>query len=274
MKDWNDLRYVIALDREGTMANAARSLKTNATTVSRHIRQLSEASRSTLFSLGKGGRWNITPTGVRYLEVAKSCFDSISSLQEPESATGEQRVVVSTVDYVSETFLIPRIVALQTGNRGISLSIETDEKSVSLAYGEADIAIRLGRPKDGRLMVSKLGAIPHSIFAPKNADFDDWIGLPEKYDGTPEMQLGHKVFGKPPTLRLGSFNAILDAAEKVALPCIGPDKVMERNTTLSRIDRFGRAEREVWCAIHETRRQDFGLERVKSWAKTCFEKVA
>ncbi len=271
LRDWNDLRYILALRKEGTMANAARRLKTNATTVSRHIKQVSEDTRSTLFSLQKGGRWKITPVGRKFLEVAERCEAAINTLDDTELPSAHQSIVISTVDYVSEAFLIPKIDEMQTSNLGISLSIETDEKSVSLAYGEADMAIRLGRPKDGRLIVSKLGNISHGIYAPDTAEYDDWIGLPEKYDETPEMQLGHKVFGKPPKLRLGSFNAILDAAQRICLPCVGPDRVMQGKDGVLRLDRFGTANREVWSAIHETRRQDYSLEKVRGWARSCFE---
>ena len=42
MNNWDDLRFLVALSKTGTMTAAAKSLGTNTATVSRRIERLSE----------------------------------------------------------------------------------------------------------------------------------------------------------------------------------------------------------------------------------------
>lgn len=54
MDNWDDLRFVVALARYGSMANAARHLRTNTATVSRRIKRLNESANAALFLKGMG----------------------------------------------------------------------------------------------------------------------------------------------------------------------------------------------------------------------------
>ena len=57
--EWNDVRLFLALFRSPTVGNAARSLRVDASTVSRRLALLERALSITLFDRGRDG---ITPT--------------------------------------------------------------------------------------------------------------------------------------------------------------------------------------------------------------------
>ena len=49
MLDWNDIRYFLAVARQGSTLSAARALRVSQTTVARRITALEEALGVTLF---------------------------------------------------------------------------------------------------------------------------------------------------------------------------------------------------------------------------------
>ncbi len=57
---WDDIRYLLAVERERSMAAAARRLQVDQTTVSRRLHALEAALGAQLFERSDGG-WTPTP---------------------------------------------------------------------------------------------------------------------------------------------------------------------------------------------------------------------
>ncbi|HNC98514.1 MAG TPA: LysR family transcriptional regulator, partial [Myxococcota bacterium] len=53
--DWDDLRYVLAIQRAGTLQGAARSLGVNRTTVGRRLEEVEERLGMRLFNRSSDG---------------------------------------------------------------------------------------------------------------------------------------------------------------------------------------------------------------------------
>ena len=70
MMSWEDLRYVLAVARHGTLSEGAKSLRVNATTVSRRIKALEEATGAPLFEKLKHGA-KLTAAGEEMVAVAR-----------------------------------------------------------------------------------------------------------------------------------------------------------------------------------------------------------
>lgn len=111
MTNWDDLRYLLAVARAGSMSGAARTLNVNHATVIRRIRSLEEQLGSSLFDR-IGHAYAITPAG----QVA---FDAAERM-EAQSAGVERQVIGQATDLtgiirvtapepMSETFLIPLV---------------------------------------------------------------------------------------------------------------------------------------------------------------------
>ena len=67
--NWDDLRFLVTLGREGTLAAAARRLAVDQTTVARRLRALEEGLGTALFERDEG-LWRPTAVGARVLERA------------------------------------------------------------------------------------------------------------------------------------------------------------------------------------------------------------
>ena len=70
MYDWADLRYFLAVHREGTLAGAGRELRGDPTTVGRRVGALEDQLGAPLFMRGSRG-WVTTPAGLRIVPAAE-----------------------------------------------------------------------------------------------------------------------------------------------------------------------------------------------------------
>ena len=70
MLDWNDLRYFLAVAREGSTLAAGRELRVSQTTVARRIAALEAALGFPLFEKRQAG-YALTPAGEELLERAE-----------------------------------------------------------------------------------------------------------------------------------------------------------------------------------------------------------
>lgn len=270
MVDWNDMRFLLALNDHKSMQRAAEALKTDATTVSRRVRRLGEDVGQTLVSRTSNGTWKASPLGERFIEVARTINTSLESLTQLEAQDVQGPISLSTFEFLARDVFIPNLSDLLSASPGIRLAFQTKDKAVSLAYGEVDMIINFSRPTEGRLVASRIGRIDMSIFRPKAHVSNSWIGFTKAYDDAPEMQLAYEHFRKPPEIRLDSFEAIRIASISTGFACVGPSCFA---STLQQVDGAMTIKRDVWCAIHETRRHDKVLQTTREWARACFAKA-
>ncbi len=271
MQHWDDLRFLLALDEHGSLIKAAKHLKTNPTTVSRHIKRLSEAYKRTLVKRQPNGEWSLTEDGAVFALIAKRCSDEIRAL-DGQDQTASKAITITTTEFIGEHILAPQVGNTISAQDDLTLTLDMQDVNVSLAYGDADLAIRLGRPTSGKLISSKLADLEMNIFSNGGKMTQRWVGLPAQFDWVPEMQLGLDFFGCPPVFRVGSYASIREIASRHDLACIGPKFMMEGWHELRQLDHLSpSASREVWSVFHESRKHDESLRKARRWAKECFE---
>lgn len=164
--DWRDLRIALALDRHRTLGEAGRSLRLDATTVSRRVTALEEALGVQLFVRAADG-WRPTDAGRRVVEHAARMAQEVRALTHEVDAAAErvQGVVrVTTLDYVATWFFAPRIAALRGRHPDLVLDLRCTEQVLDLAAGQADIAVRLVRPTEGGLRARRLTDVPLGLY--------------------------------------------------------------------------------------------------------------
>jgi DNA-binding transcriptional LysR family regulator len=163
--DWEDVRYFLALARAGSLSGAARTLRVNHATVARRIGALEASLRRVLFDRRADG-YGLTAHGQAALDTALAMERSALGLTESGENNGFQGVVrVTTVRSLADLFLVDRLGGLRKQHPGIALEIVTDVRLMSLARREADIALRLGRPKDSGLVGRKLAEVHYAFYA-------------------------------------------------------------------------------------------------------------
>lgn len=193
--NWDDVRIFLAVARSGQILGAARRLDLNHATVSRRIAALEEALRTKLFRRLTTGS-ELTPAGERFLEVAERMeADMVTARAEiagEDDVSGTVRI--GAPDGFGVTFLAPRLGALTASHRELSIQLVPVPRSFSLSRREADIAITVERPTEGRLVASKLVDYSLGLFASRA--YAKEHGLPR----TPEELSLHRLVGYVPDL--------------------------------------------------------------------------
>lgn len=163
--DWEDVRFFVALARHGSLSATARAVTVNHATVARRLAALEQALGTKLFKRRPSG-YELTAAGRRALEAAdamESAATALSRLESEKALTGLVRI--SATPSLAETFLIPRLVALQQQHPMLDLEVSAERRPVSLQRHQSDVALRLGRPERGELMVRRIANLAYRFYA-------------------------------------------------------------------------------------------------------------
>jgi DNA-binding transcriptional LysR family regulator len=166
MLDWNDLRYVLAIGRDGGLARAAETLAVNHSTVFRRLNAIEAQLGVKLFERLPGG-YQPTDAGSRVLVAAERIEAEALSLDRELTGgdarlSGELRVTSSeTLAYSALTLEIARF---RSHHPGIRVELVVDNRQVDLSRREADVALRATRPRPGDLFGRKLALISWAVY--------------------------------------------------------------------------------------------------------------
>ena len=144
MLDWNDLRYFLAVAREGSTLGAARRLRLSQTTVARRIAALEGALGFPLFDKKQAG-YALTPLGRDLLGRAEQVEKSAESFAEAAAAQSRDlsgSVKITTEEIYAITLLAPLLAELHQKHPEIRIELDTSQAVRDLGAGEADISLR------------------------------------------------------------------------------------------------------------------------------------
>ncbi|EXL10504.1 LysR family transcriptional regulator [Aquamicrobium defluvii] len=194
--NWDDVRIFLAVARSGQILGAARRLELNHATVSRRIGALEEALRAKLFRRLTTGS-ELTPAGERFLEIAERMEADVIAARsavadEDEDISGSVRI--GAPDGFGVAFLARHLGELTRQHRDLTIQLVPVPRSFSLSRREADIAITVERPQEGRLVAGKLIDYTLGLFASR--DYAERYGLPKNAAELPQ----HALIGYVPDL--------------------------------------------------------------------------
>jgi DNA-binding transcriptional LysR family regulator len=144
MMDWNDLRYFLAVARDGSTLAAARALRVSQTTVARRIAALEEALGVRLFEKRQAG-YMLTPEGQSLLGQATKVESALNSFTDAASAHSRDvsgTVKITTEEVYAITILAPLLRELHEAFPEIVIELDTSQSVRDLGAGEADISLR------------------------------------------------------------------------------------------------------------------------------------
>jgi DNA-binding transcriptional LysR family regulator len=144
MFDWNDLRYFLAVAREGSTLAAARKLRTSQTTVARRIAGLEAALGMPLFDKRQAG-YSLTPGGFDLITRAEDVETSAIGFADAAAAQSRDisgTVKVTTEEVYSITLLAGILRELHERHPEIVIELDTSQQVRDLGAGEADISFR------------------------------------------------------------------------------------------------------------------------------------
>ncbi len=144
MLDWNDLRYFLAVAREGSTLAAGRAMRTSQTTVARRIAALERALGFPLFEKRQAG-YTLTPAGEELVERATKVEASARAFTEAAAAHGRDlrgTVRVTSEDIYMNGLVSPLLRDLRELHPEIMIELDAGQEMRDLGEGEADIALR------------------------------------------------------------------------------------------------------------------------------------
>lgn len=167
--NWDDVRIFLAVARAGQILGAARRLELNHATVSRRIAALEESLKTKLFRRLTTGS-ELTQAGERFLAVAERMEADMIAARADLAGEGDAVsgvVRIGAPDGFGTAFLAQRLGRLTARHRDLSIQLVPVPRSFSLSRREADIAITVERPTEGRLVASKLVDYSLGLYASK-----------------------------------------------------------------------------------------------------------
>ncbi|TZG38123.1 LysR family transcriptional regulator [Agrobacterium sp. B1(2019)] len=176
--NWDDVRLFLSVARSGQFLSAARKLGVNHSTLSRRISALEAAIGTQLFLRSTNG-CELTEEGQRLLAGAErmetEMLNAQANLGRVDTAVAGT-VRIGAPDGLGVSFLAPRLGRLTARYPDLKIQLVPVPRSFSLSQREADIAITIERPEQGRLMFSKLTDYSLGLYA--SADYLADYGTP------------------------------------------------------------------------------------------------
>lgn len=271
-----DLGLVLALVRGGTLAEAARQLGVDSSTVFRAIGRLEKQLGLALFVRGRRGMAanDLAMALARRAEAIEGELDQARELLRTgdRALTGTLRV--TTTDTILQGLLLPALAEFRRAWPQLELELVTTNQLASLSRREADIAIRATRKPPEHLVGARLGTIRSALWAserylagaPRGGELAalDWVS-PEADDmlaGHPSIQWRRERHpAAQPTVRCNSILAVAQAIEGGLGIGVAPLFLLEgRPGVVNLSGRVPELDTDLWMLSHADVRH---LRRVK-----------
>jgi DNA-binding transcriptional LysR family regulator len=279
MLDWDDLKTFLAIARHGTLSAAANALDVSQSTMSRRLDHLHGRAGIALLER--------TPTGFRLTGMGATILEQVEQMEtaalalERTIAGGVQRldglVRVTAVDAFSSHILTPGIAALHAAHPHIVVELITDNRSLSLARREADIAVRLGRFEAHETIVRKIGAMAFAVYAASSYlerySQPDWssgakghsvVRVQDDLLDTPDGRwFVERAHAADSVLLANSREVQLRAvAAGVGMACL-PRYLADGHEALVRLPAVDEPNREIWMGVHRDTRNAPRIQAVQ-----------
>ncbi|WP_027487334.1 LysR family transcriptional regulator [Allorhizobium undicola] len=180
--NWDDVRIFLAVARTGQILAASRRLGLNHATLSRRLTALEDALKTRLFIRRTHG-CEITAEGETFLVSAERMETEMLEAQARLGRTDARvagTVRIGAPDGFGVFFLAARLGGLLERHPELKVQLVPVPRSFSLSQREADIAVTLQRPDQGRLVSSHLTDYTLALYASR--DYLDSYGAPQQVE--------------------------------------------------------------------------------------------
>lgn len=165
MFNWNDLKYLLAVAREGSTLAAGRALKVDQSTVQRRIAELETGLKLRLVERSPSG-YRLTPSGEAVLAPAQAVAEAVEAFQRAAADAAHEAILRLTcpepiADRLSRSGFLDRFRA---ANPGLGIEFVLADRYIDLARSEADVALRSG-DTDGVLVGRKVADSVWAVYA-------------------------------------------------------------------------------------------------------------
>jgi DNA-binding transcriptional LysR family regulator len=281
--DWDDLRFLLAVHREGSLIGAGRRLRVDATTVGRRLAALERDLKARLVARSAHGLV-LTSMGQQVLVAAEQA--ELAALAIQQVATGSEsdepggRVRVTLLQDVADALVLPLLPELKRRWPLIRVDLWSTTRKLDLAKGEADIAVRVGRPSEGDLLARRLCTLVERPFVARS-----WLeerGLLREQitdlEGRDVLLLlveerwTDGLGAARPALRASAMSTLIGAARMGMGIVMAPEQLASHYPELVPLPSLPISrERDLWLVMAES---SVGVPRIRAVADLLIERLA
>ena len=287
LTDWEAAHVFLEVARNRSFRAAAEKLRQSVNVLRRKVDEL-EARMGFPLLMRRANGVALTEEGAKVFEAAlameKASFDLIKA-QDDAGADGEGEVTVAVTEGLGSIWLTSKLPDFQRANPNVMLNLSCAMQAADVTRLEADIAVRLDRPKSSELKISKLGRLhqlfyahrsyleahrmPASISELSNHRVilqydaqDKWV-VPERHffpNGTPKLSVRVNVSS-------ANVSAILNGAGIGVLPTY----VGAMHSDLVALDMAPSYPIDIWITYHADARKSPRVRKAIEWLTQAFD---
>jgi DNA-binding transcriptional LysR family regulator len=283
--DWDDLRILVAIAREGTMRSAAAACDLSAPTLSRRLSELEGRLGEPLIDRVPSG-CTVTAFGQRVLAWAEQMEELAHRIERAGDVSGhggpQGTVRINAVEWPSY-ILLKLLGSFQDRLPGLAIEVLTSQRPFNLARREADVALWSECPDEGDLYVRRIGKIRFGLYGSRdyylrhktaisNKEWDklSFVGYDDRQDDHPATRWQKTLPGAPaPSLRssygMGVFDGVLGGSGLGVLAQLAGDTTSDLVCVESHIKAL---DQDVWMVLHPALRDS---ERIRTVANLIAE---
>jgi len=261
-KNWDDLRYFLAVARAGTLSGAARTLDVNHSTIFRRIAAFEGQIGVRLFDRLPTG-YVLTPAGEQMQDAALRIEEQIAALDrrlagQDGRLTGTVRI--TTIDMLAIGVLPRHLGAFRAAFPGIEIELTISNSLLDLTRREADVALRVSRDPPETLVGRRVSRLVFAVYGSRDyaarrpeaeLGSHDWIGFDAEHAAL-ARRFAAFLPAVRPVFKANSVAVAIAAAKAgiglAVLPCglADMEQGLERIATLP--DEF---TLDLWLLTHE-----------------------
>lgn len=273
--NWDDLRFVLAVARTGSLAGAGRRLGVNESTVARRIAKAETRLRARLFERTPGGL-EPAEAGAAIIRAAERVELEVQAAEK--AATGMDDLAagpvrVTSVPVIVNHVLAPALPELLDRHPLLRVELNADARALSLTRREADIALRLARPHgESRAIARRVGRLDYAVYgsSSEGAEASPWITYDDSMADLPQARwIAARLSaggGAAAPVAVGDAETILHCVKAGLGKSLLPVAIGEGQAGLVRLEE-GPAfpSREIWLLIHPDLRDLVRIRVVVDW---------
>jgi DNA-binding transcriptional LysR family regulator len=281
MADWEDLRHFVVLAREGTLSAAARLLGVDHATVARRVAAL-EADTGLKLIDRRARSYQLTDDGKRIAATAMPMEQAAFAVgRAVQAAKPDLRgeVSISSPPSLANALIAPQLFRLRHRHPGIRIKLIGEKRTASLNRREADVALRLSRPREPGLIARKIGSFGFGLYGapiylkqtPRHALA--FIAYDDSMDDAPQQKwLQAMAAGQEIVLRTNDLENQAAAARTGVGLAVLPQFLGDPDPRLERYDVApAPPSREVWLLVHRDLRQTPLVRAVLEFLTDCIK---
>lgn len=242
--DWGDLKFFFEFAQRGSLSAAAQTLGVDHSTVARRIDALEQHLGLRLVDRLPRA-YHLTAAGERILDLTRQVEAGILDIERfAHGADLSPKGVVrlSGPPSLTSHFFAPRMLELRLRYPDLQVELIGEPRQVSLSPREADIALRLFRPREKHLVARHVATVGFGLYGSSaylaSRERDDWdfLGYDESLEHVPQQRWLKTLAGdRPLAMRTNDLTSLITAVRANGGVAALPHILVAEDTSLKMV---------------------------------------